>query len=111
MQNKYESVLENIPSEGFIKLTSEQPASLSGADKAALIRKGNAFFNDKEYEKARRIFVTTGYTDGLIRIGDWYLEHNQPLEAIKMYWMAPAPDKVESWAGKAAGALSKWLGE
>ena len=111
MQEKFESVLNNIPSEGFIKLSSEQPTTLSSADKAALIRKGNLFFNNGEYEKAKRIFITTGYTDGLVRIGDWLLEHNEPLEAMRMYWIAPAPDKVEAWAGKAAGAISKWLGE
>ncbi|MDC7228219.1 MAG: hypothetical protein PQJ61_15765 [Spirochaetales bacterium] len=111
MSEKYDELLKNIPSEGFIKLSSDQPTALSGADKAALIRKGNAFFNDGEYEKARRIFITTGYTDGLIRLGDWYLDQNEPLEAITMYWKAPAPDKVESWAGQAACVVAKWLGE
>ena len=111
MQKKYEKALNNIPSEGFIKLSSAKPVVLSGADKAALIRKGNTFFNSGEYEKAKRIFLTTGYTDGLIRIGDWHLKQNEPLEAIRMYWIAPAPDKVETWIGKASEAVSKWLKE
>lgn len=111
MQKKRESILNGIPREGFIKLSSEHPEGLSGADKAALIRRGNTFFNSGEYEKAKRIFITTGYTDGLIRIGDWHLENNEPFEAIRMYWMAPAPDKVESWVCRASGAISKWLNE
>ena len=111
MQEKYESVLNNIPREGFIKLSSEQPSTLNSADKAALIRKGNVFFNNGEYEKAKRIFITTGYSDGLIRVGDWHLDNNEPLEAIRMYWMAPAPDRVEAWMEKAAGAISRWIGE
>ncbi|MBI9108302.1 MAG: hypothetical protein JEZ04_16265 [Spirochaetales bacterium] len=111
MQEKIENILKNIPQQGFIKLTSDKPAGISGADKAALIRKGNVFFNDGEYEKAKRIFLTTGYTDGLIRIGDWYLSQNNPVEAIRMYWIAPAPDRVEEWITKASGAVGKWLKE
>ena len=109
MQEKYESVLKNIPAEGFIKLTSAPSAELTVADKAALIRKGNAFFNSGEFEKAKRIFITTKYTDGLIRIGDWHLKKGDMLEAVRMYWLAPAPDKIETWTEKAAGAVSKWL--
>jgi len=111
MQDRFEKVLKNIPQQGFIKLTSAQTAGISGADKAALIRKGNTFFNDGEYEKAKRIFLTTGYTDGLIRIGDWYLSQNNPIEAVRMYWIAPAPDKVDEWVTKAADAVGKWLKE
>jgi hypothetical protein len=110
MQDKKESLLKDIPKEGFIKLSTAQPEGLSGSDKAALIRKGNTLFNSGEVEKAKRIFLTTGYTDGLIRIGDWYLREDNPLEALRMYWIAPAPDKVEKWAAKAAGAVRKMLG-
>ncbi len=111
MQEKKDSVLKNIPKEGFIKLSTAQPKELSGSDKAALIRKGNAFFNTGDFEKAKRIFITTGYTDGLIRIGDWHLKRNEPLEAMRMYWLAPAPDKVSAWIEKAAKAVSKWVSE
>ena len=111
MQKEHENLLKNIPQSGFIKLTSEKPEGLSGADRAALIRRGNAFFNNGEYEKAGRVFLTTGYTDGLIRIGDWYMEHKNYLEAVRMYWIAPAPDKVEQWVAKAAGALGRWIND
>jgi hypothetical protein len=111
MQEEFENILKKIPTQGFIKLTSAKTGTLSAADKVALIRKGNTFFNDGEYEKAKRIFLTTGYTDGLIRIGDWYLSHNNPLEAVRMYWIAPAPDKVDEWVARAAGTVEKWLKE
>ncbi len=111
MQDNLESLLKNIPTNGFLKLTAEQPDDLSISNKAALIRKGNILFNSGDFEKAKRIFVTTGYTDGLIRIGDYYLKQGNPLEAVRMYWLAPAPDKVESWMNKAAGTISKWLCE
>ena len=109
MQKERENVLKNIPNKGFIKLTSEQRSGLSGSDRAALIRRGNVFFNKGEYEKAKRVFLTTGYTDGLIRVGDRYMENNDHLEAVRLYWLAPAPDKVEQWASKAAAAVGRWL--
>lgn len=109
MQDEFEKALKNMPQQGFIKLTSAAHEDISASDRAALIRRGNTFFNDGEYEKAKRIFLTTGYTDGLIRIGDWYLSKDEPFEAVRMYWIAPAPDKVEEWVSKAAGAVEKWL--
>ena len=111
MQEKIENVLKKIPKEGFIKLTSAEPAEISSTQKAALIRKGNSFFNSGEIEKAKRIFLTTGYTDGLIRVGDWYMSQDTPLEAVRMYWLAPAPDKVAEWSEKASGAIRRWLGQ
>ncbi|MDC7126427.1 MAG: hypothetical protein PQJ46_12725 [Spirochaetales bacterium] len=111
MKNLYENVLDNMPKEGFIKLSSSRPSTLSGADKAALIRKGNTFFNSGEIEKAERIFITTGYTDGLIRMGDIHLKNDEPLKALRMYWLAPAPDKIETWMQKASKTISKWLAE
>jgi len=69
----------------FIKVTT--PASVDGSQKAALNRKGNQKFNDGDIEGARRIFMTTGYSDGLSRVGDYYKSENRPLEALRMYWM------------------------
>lgn len=111
MQENVEKLLKGIPKNGFIKLTSTSNAILSAADKAVLIRKGNIFFNNGEYEKAKKVFLTTGYSDGIIRMGDWYMSQNDPVEAVRMYWIAPAPDKVQEWVTKASGAISKWLKE
>jgi len=77
----------------FIKVS--KPTPVDGSQKAALNRKGNQFFNDGKIEEARRIFMTTGYTDGLSRIGDYYKSKGRLIEALKMYWIAPDKNKAQ----------------
>jgi len=76
----------------FIKVT--EPSPVEGSDKASLNRKGNQKFNEGDIESARRIFMTTGYSDGLSRTGDYYKSQARPLEALKMYWMAHDKNKA-----------------
>ena len=45
-------------------------------------------FNAGNIEDARRIFITTGYSDGLTRVGDYYLNKNEGLKALKAYYLA-----------------------
>jgi len=77
----------------FIKVSSAAPVESS--TKAALNRKGNQLFNDGKIEEARRIFLTTKYSDGLSRVGDHYKSKNQLIEALQMYWLAPDRTKSE----------------
>jgi hypothetical protein len=77
----------------FIKTTKAPP--ITGPEKAALNRKGNMLLNGGNVEKARRIFLTTGYSDGLSRVGDFYKSKGRPLDALKMYWIAPDHTKAE----------------
>jgi hypothetical protein len=70
----------------FIKVS--EPSPVDGSDKVALNRKGNQKFNEGDIEGARRIFMTTGYSDGLSRVGDFYKSKDRPLEALRMFWMA-----------------------
>jgi len=77
----------------FIKVS--KPAPVDGSQKAALNRKGNQFVNEGKIEEARRIFMTTGYTDGLSRIGDFYKSKGRLIEALKMYWIAPDKKKAQ----------------
>jgi hypothetical protein len=87
----YKKAFEKFKAQNvFIKTT--KPVDKS--DKAALNRKGNQLFNSGNVEKARRVFMTTGYSDGLTRVGDHYKSKNRPLEALRMYWIAP--DRVKS---------------
>lgn len=79
--------------EGFIKTTAKP--SIEGSKKAALNRKGNALFNAGDAEAARRIFLTTGYSDGLSRIGDYYKSRGRILDALRMYWIAPDHNKSD----------------
>jgi hypothetical protein len=75
----------------FIKVTTP----VESPQKVALNRKGNEMFNKGDVEGARRIFMTTGYSDGLARVGDYYKSQNRPLEALRMYWTAPDKHKAE----------------
>ncbi|MDR0709971.1 MAG: hypothetical protein LBF77_07890 [Spirochaetaceae bacterium] len=78
----------------FIKTTAKPP--IDSVQKAALNRKGNVLFNQGDVEGARRIFLTTGYSDGLVRIGDHYRSKGRPLDALRMYWIAPDKTKAEA---------------
>ncbi|MDR2521957.1 MAG: hypothetical protein LBC72_05340 [Spirochaetaceae bacterium] len=74
----------------FVKTTA---APVDPSLKAALNRKGNVLFNSGDVEGARRIFVTTGYSDGLTRVGDYYKSKGRFIDALGMYCMAPNEKK------------------
>ena len=104
-------ILKKLPASGFLKIAAETPAPLPREKRAALIRKGNELFNKGEFGLAQRIFVTTKYSDGLIRIGDYYVKGGKPLEALRAYWLAPAPDKTAAIVEKIAQVMKQWLSE
>ena len=80
--------------QAFVKTT--QPAGkLTSAQKSVLNRKGNVLFNEGDIEAAKRIFLTTGYSDGIARIGDAYKAQGRQIDALKMYWQAPDKAKAE----------------
>jgi hypothetical protein len=87
----------------FIKTTIAQPIERS--QKAALNRRGNVLFNSGDIEGARRIFMTTGYSDGLSRTGDYYKSRNMHLEALRMYWLARDKNKYEPMMMQLAGLI------
>ncbi len=89
-----ETVFSRFQDQGFIK--TERPISivLDASQKAVLNRRGNVLYNKGDIEAAKKIFLATGYSDGIVRIGDHYLHHGQQLDALKMYWIAP--DKVKA---------------
>ena len=80
---------ENI----FIKTTVSPPVDSSR--KVALNRKGNELYNSGDIESARRIFMTTGYSDGISRVGDYYKSQNRLVDALQMYYIAPDRTKYE----------------
>lgn len=92
--------------EGFIKVTEKPLGTLSSEQKAALNRKGNVLFNQGRVEEALRIFVTTGYSDGLTRVGDWYKGRDKPLVALKYYVLAHNKNKSEAIYEKLSQLLS-----
>jgi hypothetical protein len=77
----------------FIKTTLKP--DIDGSQKAALNRKGNILYNSGDIEGERRIFLTTGYSDGLVRVGDYYYSKGLSLDALRMYWIAPDRSKAE----------------
>ncbi|MDR0443109.1 MAG: hypothetical protein LBH44_06870 [Treponema sp.] len=93
----------------FIKVTSVKP--VEGSQKAALNRKGNQLFNSGNIEGARRIFMTTGYSDGLSRVGDYYKSEKRPLEALRMYWLAPNKTKSEPLLEQLAALMQSLIND
>lgn len=96
--------------QGFVRTTKKTP-TLTSEQRAALIRRGNTLFNSGNFDTAQKIFVTTKYTDGLIRMGDHYMKNREPLEALKMYRMAPAHDKTEDLMSRMVAVLKRWLSD
>ena len=91
----YKKVFGSKEDESIFLKTTTGP-SVTPEDKVMLNRKGNAFFNSGDIESARRIFLTTGYSDGLIRVGDHYKAQGRLLDALRLYWTAPDRKKAES---------------
>jgi hypothetical protein len=102
---------ERFSGESLIKSSDTPLGGLAGEEKARLNRKGNELFNRGEFETARRIFQTTGYSDGLIRVGDRYLEAQRPVDALKMYWLARDEKRSAELVGLAVLAIQKLLHE
>jgi len=100
----YKKIFERFEGKNiFVKTTV--PPSVEGSDKAALNRKGNMLFNSGDIEGARRIFMTTGYSDGLSRVGDHYKSQNRLIEALRMYRIAPDRNKAEPLIEQLAGII------
>ena len=106
LKNQIDSKPEELK---FIK-TSDLPLDgLSDQQKVALNRKANALFNEGKVEMAKRIFITTGYSDGLTRIGDNYNKENKYLDALKMYLLAHNKRKSEPIIEKISQTVSVML--
>lgn len=107
MNNKVKSLLDEkeIP-EGFIKVTDKPVGTLNSEQKVILNRKGNVLFNEGNIEAARRIFITTGYSDGLTRVADVYAEKKQELKALKLYLLAHNDRKTQPIYEKMAKVIS-----
>jgi hypothetical protein len=100
----YKKVFEKFDEENVFLKTSV-PSSIDSNLKTALNRKGNILFNSGDVEGARRIFMTTGYSDGLSRVGDYYKSQNRLIEALRMYKIAPDQTKSEQILTKLADVI------
>jgi len=85
---------------------------LTPKERIVLIRKGNEFLNKGYIEKASKIFVTTSYKDGLIRIGDYYyFDKKNPFKALHFYLEAKYEKRIRELTERMAIILKKWLNE
>ena len=106
-----EELFDRFPESGLIKTVDEPKSDISSAQKAQLNRRGNTLFNDGDIETARRIFQTTGYSDGLMRVGERYLDDGQPIDALKMFKLAHDSKRSDELIERAALAIRKILDE
>ena len=104
-----ESIFEKFPEGGLIKTVDEPSQALKPDQKVQLNRRANQLFNEGDIEAARRIFQTTGYSDGLIRVGERYLEDGRPIDALKMFKLAHDESKGAELVQRAALAIRKML--
>ena len=96
-------------SNGFIKVTEEPVRGLSDQQKVFLNRKANVLFNQGNISQAERIYLTTGYSDGLSRVGDKYAEKQDYMNALRLYLLAHNKRKSEPIIEKLAGIVSVML--
>lgn len=107
-----DSIQKNISmSSGFLKTTEESGLSLSPEQKVLLNRRGNELFNAGDIESAKRIFITTGYSDGLTRVGDYYAKENRGIDALQMYWLAHNKRRLEPVIENISAVISAVLAE
>ena len=102
---------EKQAGEGFINVTDLPVGNLSPQQRVMLNRKANALFNDGKIEMAERIFITTGYSDGLTRCGDSYAEKNEYIKALRLYLLAHNKRKSDPLIEKIAGMVSTLMKE
>ncbi len=97
------------PTGGFIKTSDSPLTALSSEQKVLLNRKGNVMFNEGDVNAAQRLFLTTGYSDGLSRIGDAYKKSGDDLSALKFYVLAHSKAKSEPIIERIAQVVSTLL--
>jgi hypothetical protein len=105
------TLFERFPKDGLIKTADLPTPGVEPDRKVKLNRRGNELFNQGDIEAARRIFQTTGYSDGLIRVGDNYLGQSKPIDALKMYRLARDEKRSEALISTAALVIQNMLRE
>ena len=93
----------------FIKVTDFPVSGLTSEQKVVLNRKGNIFFNQGKILEARRLFITTGYSDGLNRVAAQSMEEGKELHALKLYLLAHNKRDAEPLIEKLANIISTLL--
>ncbi len=101
-----------VAKKGKIVYISIVERVLTPKERIILIRKGNELYNKGEIEKAAKIYTTTAYKDGLIRIGDYYyFDEKNPLKAFHFYLEAKYEKRIRELTERMAEIIKKWLKE
>lgn len=78
----------------------------------ALIRRGNELFNNGDMKNALKIFLSTNYKDGIIRVADnLYFDKKDKISAVKLYKRANHQKVIDDFAEKAAAVIRALLNE
>ena len=84
--------------------------NIDNKTRTELIRAGNKYFNENEFDKAEKCFITAGYKDGLHRLGDYYYyDCKKPLVALKYYEKAGIKDKIDEIYERMSKALKSLM--
>lgn len=102
--------IDLLTQKGFLK-TGAPSVSLQAEDKAKLNLQGNRLLNQGSVDQAKKIFLTTHYSDGLCRVGDYYREKDDPVTALKFYTLSGRKDRFEPMIESAVQALRAVLKE
>lgn len=95
----------------MIQKENNNKKNVDPATRAMLIRKGNQFFSENKIEAAEKIFVTVDYKDGLVRLGDYYFNHNDIYKAAYMYFMSGNESKIKHFSKLCAQVIKDFLCE
>lgn len=78
----------------------------------ALIRRGNELFNNGDLKNSLKIFLSTNYNDGIIRVADvLYFDKKDKISAVKLYKRANHKKVLDDFAEKAAAVIRTLLQE
>lgn len=78
----------------------------------ALIRRGNELFNNGDLKNSLKIFLSTNYNDGIIRVADvLYFDKKDKISAVKLYKRANHKKVLDDFAEKAAAVIRTLLNE
>ena len=98
--------LENDP---IIRKIVENKTQMSSSQKVLLIRKANELMNNSKVEEAKKIYLATKNSGGISRVGDYYYEKQNFIEAARMYFLSKDERKIEFIAKEFANTLKKWI--
>lgn len=93
----------------MIKKGNDKKKLVDSKNRVLLIRKGNEYFSNGNIEAAEKIFVIVDYKDGLVRLGDYYLEKNNLYKAAEMYFMSENPSKIDFFCKRSAEIIRKLI--